>query len=146
MKKLIYLTGIILLSACGQGKVEGNTENTSETKKVQEDHIAVYDFHTTHRCETCLAIEKATKETLSENFKPQMDEEKITFTLLNADAEENQVIAEEYSAFGTTLAITIVKGESKEIIDITNWAFDAIHGDNFKSELTEKLNKALKKL
>ena len=71
---------------------------------------------------------------------------KLLFTLLNADAEENQVIAEEYAAFGTTLAITIVKEESKEIIDITNWAFDAVHGDNFESELTEKLNEALKKL
>lgn len=146
MKKLIYLTGIILISACGQGNVGINPENAPKIQEVQGDYIAVYDFHTTHRCETCLAIEKATKETLKKNFKSQMDEEQITFTLLNADAEENQVIAEEYAAFGTTLAITIVKEESKEIIDITNWAFDAVHGDNFESELTEKLNEALKKL
>ena len=82
MKKLIYLTGIILISACGQGNVEVNPKNAPEIQEVHGDYIAVYDFHTTHRCETCLAIEKATKETLKKNFKSQMDEEQITFYII----------------------------------------------------------------
>lgn len=143
MKKIILLLTTLLLFSCGQ-----SDEESKETSiKVQnKDHIAVYDFHTAHRCETCLAIEKATKETLSKNFKSQVDDQIITFTLINADAEENQNIAEEYEAFGTTLAITIIKNGEKEIIDITNWAFDAVQGDDFETELTEKLNDALEKI
>lgn len=132
-----------LLFSCGQ---TDNGNQQTKTNEPTKDHIAVYDFHTEHRCETCLAIEKATKETLENNFKSQVDDQTITFTLINAEAEENQTLAEEYAAFGTTLAITIFKGEKKEIIDITNWAFDAVHGDNFEKELTEKLNDALTKL
>jgi hypothetical protein len=143
MKKIILLLTTILFFSCGQSNEESKETSIKEQNK---DHIAVYDFHTTHRCETCLAIEKATKETLTKNFKSQVDDQIITFTLINADAEENQNIAEEYEAFGTTLAITIIKNGEKEIIDITNWAFDAVQGDDFEAELTEKLNDALGKL
>jgi hypothetical protein len=143
MNKVIFLMITTLLFSCAQpDKVDQQTS----LKESVKDHIAIYDFHTDHRCETCLAIEKATKLTLETNFKSQLDNETVTFTLINADASENQAIAEEYSAFGTTLAISIVKEGKKEIIDITNWAFDAVHGDDFESELTDKLNSALAKL
>ena len=143
MKNLIYLLAAALFFSCTQSPEKSQELSNTEQNK---DHIAVYDFHSEHRCKTCLAIEKSTKETLDKNFKPEMDDQTITFTLINADANENQKIAEEYSAFGTTLAITIIKGDQKEIIDITNWAFDAVHGDQFESELTKKLNEALTKL
>ena len=146
MKKVIFLMSTVIFFACSQPSETKQTSDSKTTTTIEKDHIAVYDFHTDHRCETCLAIEKATKETLGANFKEQLDENIITFTLINADSEENQTIAEEYSAFGTTLAITIIKDGKKDIIDITNWAFDAIHGDSFKSELTEKLKNALEKL
>ena len=144
MKKLTLLLGISLLFSCGQNTEHKEYEQVSN--EPQKDHIAVYDFHTEHRCQTCLAIEKATKETLNKNFKTELDNQTITFSLINADAEENQNLAEEYAAFGTTLAITIFKGDQKEIIDITNWAFDAVNGERFETELTKKLNDALEKL
>jgi hypothetical protein len=143
MKNVILLLSTVLFFACGSSN---SSKQQSSESVPDHDHVAIYDFHTDHRCETCLAIEKATLATLDENFETELDDQFITFTLINADAEENAVIAEEYGAFGTTLAITIIKGDKKEIIDITNWAFDAIHGDNFESELTEKLNAALAKL
>lgn len=143
MKNIIYLMSTVLLFSCGQTKNENQKQVINQPDK---DHVAVYDFHTDHRCETCLAIEAATKDVLNKNFKQEMDDEIITFSLINADDEENQELAEEYAAFGTTLAITIFKGNQKEIIDITNWAFDAVHGNNFENELTDKLNNALKKL
>lgn len=143
MKNVILLLSAVLFLACG---TSNDSELQAKVEVPNHDHVAIYDFHTDHRCETCIAIEKATLATLEENFETELDDQFITFTLINADAEENQGIAEEYGAFGTTLAITIIKGDKKEIIDITNWAFDAIHGDNFESELTEKLSAALAKL
>lgn len=143
MKTLIILISTVLLFSCGQ---ENKENKQVDVKMPTKNHIAIYDFHTDHRCETCIAIEAAARETLNKNFKSQLNDSTITFTLINADSEENQAVAEEYGAFGTTLAITIIKDGKKEIMDITNWAFDAVHGDNFENELTDKLNNALTKL
>lgn len=135
--------GTVLLFSCGQTAGQNQKQDVNQSDK---DHIAVYDFHTEHRCQTCFAIEAKTREALNKNFKKQMDDETITFSLINADAEENQALVEEYVAYGTTLAITIFKGDKKEIIDITNWAFDAVQGNEFESELTDKLNNSLGKI
>jgi hypothetical protein len=143
MKYLLLLISSALMLSCGLSTPK---EQQATIDTPNKNHIAIYDFHTDHRCETCIAIEKTTKETINTNFKTQLDDKTITFTLINADSEENQTISEEYGAFGTTLAITIIKESKKEIIDITNWAFEAINGEDFNSELTKKLNTALAKL
>lgn len=145
MKKLIFVLSLAVLTACSSSEKETQTneENNVATAK---NYVAVYDFHNANRCETCRAIEAKTKETLNENFEQELKDSLITFTLINAEAEENAALAEEYAAFGTTLAITVFKDGEKEIMDETNWAFDAVHGDDFKKELTEKLNSALSKL
>jgi hypothetical protein len=143
VKHLIFLASSVLLFACNPSNEQQAESANNEPVK---NHVAVYDFHTDHRCETCLAIEKATKETLNKHFKSQLDDETITFALYNADDEKNATLAEKYTAFGTTLAITIFKDGKEEIIDITNWAFEAVHGDNFESELKTQLTDALEKL
>jgi hypothetical protein len=145
MKNLFFSSILViaaLFSSCG------NEVSDSETVSVEinNNHIAVHDFHVTHRCETCINIEEATIETLDNNFKNELENETIVLHLIDADAEENQTLAEEYGAYGSTLAITIFKDGEKEIIDITNWAFDAVHGDNFEPELTDKIKDALAKL
>lgn len=143
MKKAIYFLGLIILSACSASNTD--TESAQVTK-VDKDHIAIYDFHTANRCETCIKIENQTLQTLENHFKNEMEDQTIIFDLINAETPENSGLAEEYGAFGTTLAITIVKGDQKEIIDITNWAFDAVHGANFESELKSKIEESLAKL
>jgi uncharacterized lipoprotein YajG len=145
MKKLIFVLSLAILAACSSPSEEVKT-NEKNPVKTAKNYVAVYDFHSANRCETCRAIEKETKETLNEHFKNELKDSSITFRLINAEAEKNAALAEEYAAFGTTLAITVFKDGEKEIIDETNWAFDAIHGDDFKEELTEKLNSALEKL
>lgn len=143
MKKVIFLLTTLLLFSCG----ESNDDNgKSVIVELDKNHVAVYDFHTDHRCESCLTIERLTKETLNENFGSNLKDSTITFTLINVDAKENQKIAEEYEAFGTALMITVFKDGEEDILDLTEWAFDAIHGDDFKSELKKELNQALKKL
>ena len=140
---LISLLSTVLLFACSPSNDQKPEAPSSEPTK---NHVAVYDFHTDHRCETCLAIEKATKETLNNHFKAQLDDETITFSLYNADDEKNAALAEKYTAYGTTLAITIFNDGKEEIIDITNWAFEAVHGDDFEAELKTQLTEALAKL
>ena len=143
MKKVIFLLTTVLLFSCGESNDKIEKSVQSEPSK---NHVAVYDFHTDHPCESCITIENLTKETLNENFSSNMKDSTITFTLINVDSPENQVMAEEYDAFGTALMITVFKDGEEDILDLTEWAFDAIHGDNFKSELKKELGIALKKL
>ncbi len=145
MKKILSILSLSLLFiSCGEKS--STVEPKLGANNDKDNYIAVYDFHNEHRCVTCLAIEKATKEVLNDTFKKNLDDGTIVFELYNCEAPENRKLAEEYFAFGTTLAITVFKDGEKEIDDITNWAFETVKGDNYKKELIEKLNIALKKL
>ena len=60
IKFVSVITIIILLSACnGQSKKDTNASLDTTISKIE-----VLDFHSTHRCMTCNAIEKNTKYTL----------------------------------------------------------------------------------
>lgn len=143
MKKVIFLLTTLFLFSCSDS-IDKNEAlvNTKPTK----NYVAVYDFHTDHRCESCLIIEQLTKETLNESFPNQLEDSTIVFSLINVDSPENQKIAEEYEAFGTALMITVFKDGEEDILDLTEWAFDAIHGEDFKNELKKELDQALKKI
>lgn len=143
MNKAIYLLSIVFLFSCSES--DEMNKDVPKSKNVK-NHIEVLDFHTDHRCESCLKIEKLTKETLNEFFKKELEEGTITFSLINVDVEENKEVAEEYEAFGTALMISVFKDGEEDLLDLTQWAFEAIHGDAFKSELTKELKIALKKL
>lgn len=143
MKNIIYLFSTLLLFACGESP---ETVEKSVVVQPNKNYVAVYDFHTDHRCESCITIEKLTKETLNEHFSNELKDSTIIFSLVNVDAPENQTIAEEYEAFGTALMINVLKDGEEDVLDLTEWAFDAIHGDDFKNELKKELDQALKKL
>lgn len=143
MKKVIFLLTTLFLFSCSESIDKNEAPaNTKPTK----NHVAVYDFHTDHRCESCITIERLTKETLNESFPNQLEDSTIVFSLINVDSPENQKIAEEYEAFGTALMITVFKDGEEDILDLTEWAFDAIHGEDFKNELKKELDQALKKI
>lgn len=143
--KITFLTVIgFLLFSCSTEMKE--KQSSQETENNKDNYISVYDFHNAHRCVTCIAIEKATKEVLNADFKEEMENGTIVFELFNCEAEENQKLAEEYNAYGTTLAITVYKNGQKEIKDLTNWAFKSVKGDSFKEEFKKEMNDALSKL
>lgn len=83
MKAIKFLTALaisfILISCNNQNK----NKSTSIDKSVSK--IEVFDFHSTHRCMTCNAIEANTKYTLNTYFAPELKEEKITFQVVNVD-------------------------------------------------------------
>lgn len=144
-KFLLILSFSVFLLSCNENETikEKKTEPTSKQNVVQ-----VIDFHSTHRCETCLTIEKKTRETLSNQFKKELDNGTITFETLNIDKKENEAIVEEYLAYGTSLFITVVKDGKSDKTDLTDFAFTNAMADDglFEDGLTEQLNEALKKL
>ena len=126
----------------------GHAQPVEQTSKLQTDMVQVLDFHTTHRCATCNAIEKRSKNALDEYFKTEMDNGTITFETINVDKKENLAISEEFEAFGTSLFLNIIKDGKSEKIDLTDFAFTYARekDDSFEKGFVKEMNKALNKL
>lgn len=145
MKAIKFLTALaisfILISCNNQNK----NKSTSIDKSVSK--IEVFDFHSTHRCMTCNAIEANTKYTLNTYFAPELKEEKITFQVVNVDKKENEKIAEKFEATGTALFLNVIKNGKETQINLTNFAFmNGNSQEEFSKELKTKIETELKKL
>ena len=142
MKKLsalVVIVSLVLFSCKGKAQTE-KTVNEKVANKIE-----VIDFHSTHRCMTCNAIESSTKFTLDTYFKNEVESNKITFQVVNVDEEENLKIAEKFEATGTALFLNVVKDGKEEQIDLTEFAF--MNGNDqkvFSDELKVKIEEALK--
>ena len=114
MKKLFhYLLVFILVLISGftcqaQAQKKAVVSPTTST-------IEVIQFHSEHRCVTCLKIEKLTKETLAKSFKT------VPFRLVNVDEKKNEKMAEQFEATGTALFLYNPKTGKKK--DLTDFAF-----------------------
>lgn len=107
--------------------------------------LLVYDFHITNRCQTCAKIEEVTIETLDTFYRAQLDSGIIVFKTFNCELDENAELVKKYSAYGSTLVLTAVLPEGKEVIvDITDLAFSKIgKKELFVEKLREKIDELL---
>ncbi|QXP69878.1 hypothetical protein H0I29_14820 [Polaribacter sp. R2A056_3_33] len=142
IKILSVLTFVLILSACS-----GEKKNKEQSLDQSTSKIEVIDFHSTHRCMTCNAIEKNTKYTLNTYFSKELEENKITFQVINVDEKENEKVAEKFEATGTALIINVIKNGKETQINLTDFAFmNGNDQDAFSKELKSKLDKQLKML
>jgi hypothetical protein len=130
--------GLIMLTA---------NVNAQTTNEKMTDKIEVIDFHSTHRCITCNAIEMHTRYTLKKYFADELKSGKITFQVINVEKEKNYKLAEKFEASGTSLFMNVIaKGKEKKI-DLTQFAFMKGREKNeFMTGLKEKIEKELKTL
>ena len=137
----VLVISLILTSCNGQDK----NKKTSLDKSVSK--IEVLDFHSTHRCMTCNAIEANTKYTLNTYFSTELKENKITFQVINVDEKENEEIAEKFEASGTALILNVIKNGKESQINLTDFAFlNGNDQDAFSKELKAKIETELKTL
>ncbi len=105
-------------TACNSKKTD--TEQTSHIDKsiqvtapdINTNELSILYFHATRRCATCEAVEKVTKEALTEFYG-----DSIPFHSINRD--EQKELAKEYKVEWQTLLA--IKGDKK--INLTNEAF-----------------------
>lgn len=142
--KIFQFLLIALLSFSSFQMVEKDDTISVDKPK---NRIEVIDFHTTHRCKTCLKIENNAKKLLQTSYKKQMKSGKISFSTINVDKRKNYKIAERYEAAGSALFINVVKNGKETHIDLTDWAFmNAYNDKKFAKELKAKIDKQLKTL
>lgn len=145
MKTIKFITvlaiSLTLTSCNSQTKNKDNSLDQSISK------IEVLDFHSTHRCITCNAIEANTKYTLETYFAKELKEGKITFQVINVDEKENEKIAEKFEASGTSLFLNVIKNGKETQINLTDFAFmNGKDQETFSKELKTKINTELKML
>ncbi len=126
MKKFLNL--LVLLLVVGIGQINGKT-NTESPK--------VYYFHSTHRCVTCQAVEKVTRESLNELYG-----DKISFQSVNNDENANEALMRKFRIKGQTLLI--VKGT--KMVNLTNEAFMNARSnpDKLKAKIKTTIDSMLK--
>ena len=125
----------------------GKTQVKEKSNEIIANKIEVIDFHSTHRCMTCNAIEQNTKFTLEKYFSKELENESITFLVINVDEEENFNMAEKFEATGTSLFLNVISDGKESKIDLTNFAFmKGNDKDVFSEELKAKIEEELKKI
>lgn len=94
-----------------------DTSGQNDKKQVisQQSTIEVIQFHSEHRCVTCLKIEKLTRATLAKSYPA------IPFRLVNVEDKSNEKIAEQFEATGTALFLYSPKTGKK--LNLTEFAF-----------------------
>jgi hypothetical protein len=137
----VLVIGLILASCNSQDKNQATSLDKSISK------IEVFDFHSTHRCMTCNAIEANTKYTLNAYFSEELKDDIITFQVINVDEKENEKIAQKFKASGTALILNVIKQGKETQINLTDFAFmDGNDQDTFSKELKAKIDTELKTL
>ena len=140
IKIFAVLTIVLILTACSGEKKKNEQSLDQAISKIE-----VMDFHSTHRCMTCNAIEKNTKYTLNTYFSKELEENKITFQVINVDEKENEKVAEKFEAAGTALILNVIKNGKETKIDLTDFAFmNGNDQDVFSKELKAKIDTELK--
>ncbi|WP_218646025.1 nitrophenyl compound nitroreductase subunit ArsF family protein [Winogradskyella helgolandensis] len=131
-----------MLTSCnGQNKSNDQSLDQSVSK------IEVMDFHSTHRCMTCNAIEANTRFTLDTYFSDELQTDKISFAVINVDEEKNEKLAEKFEASGTALILNVIKNGKETTIDLTEFAFmNGTDQDAFSKGLKTKIDTQLKTL
>ncbi len=138
---VITIVSIVLFSC------NGKAQKKDEIKVIITNKIEVMDFHSTHRCMTCNAIESSTKYTLDTYFLEELKNESITLQIVNVDDEKNYNLAEKFEATGTALFLNVIVDGKETQIDLTEFAF--IKGNDqeaFSTELKAMLETELKKI
>ena len=113
------------------------TATNSMAQNKQTAAIEIIQFHSEHRCVTCVLIEKLTRKTLVNNFPA------IPFSLVNVDDKKNAKKAEQFEAAGTALYLyNPATGKKK---DLTDFAFmKAGDEKKFEAELKKYIEDFIK--
>jgi hypothetical protein len=132
VNSLIIIASMAFFMACGN--TANNSDKTSdkvstEQTSIEASKVTVYYFHTSRRCETCLAVEGVSSKAIKDFYKGT-----IGFESFNIEEDDGAKMAEKMGV--SSSALIIKRGDQK--IDITPEAF------MYGREQGEKLRELIK--
>lgn len=129
MKQILFLIlSAFLLTSCGSGSnKQAETANPAAATAAEYSAdqsvtpadpsvVYVYYFHGSQRCKTCIAVEKAARESVAALYGEQ---EQVRFVEVPTDDAANKGLVEQYGV--TWNALIVAKGDDH--VDITQKAF-----------------------
>jgi hypothetical protein len=128
----LFVFTAFMFAACSS-----EAQQTKPTVATNKAAIEVIQFHSEHRCVTCVLIEKLARKTLTNNFPT------VPFSLINVDDKKNAKKAEQFEAAGTALYLyNPATGKKK---DLTDFAFiKAGDEKKFEAELKKYIEDFIK--
>jgi len=117
MKKLILVICIVAVSALVLLAVKSMPQaNAADSKPSVSsgNQVIAYYFHGTFRCDSCLKIEKYSREAIEQNFKNEINSGKLVFKVINIEDKGNEHFMNDYQLYTKSLVITLVK-DGKEV-------------------------------
>ena len=95
--------GAVAIGVARESSKSGVADAASAPSE-QPQVVTVYYFHGETRCETCLAIERATERVVNERFAEELAEGTLRYEAVNYDAPSERHFREDYDlAFGTVV-------------------------------------------
>lgn len=130
------LLGLVLsITSCNS---QGNKEVAAQT--VNSQKVAVYYFHFTRRCATCMAVEENARKAVEALYPNEIKAGEYSFTSLNLDETSTKGIADKLGVGGQ--AMMVVHGDKK--LDITSAAWMSAHDlEKMKVEIKSGVDKVL---
>jgi len=118
MKKIILIVCLVaavgLLALAGSHKFLQGDALASNSSAIEGSKVIAYYFHGNFRCDSCLKIEKYSKEAIEQNFKNEIDSGKLVFKVVNVEDKGNEHFMNDYQLYTKSLVITLVK-DGKEV-------------------------------
>jgi len=125
----------------------GNAVKDDSPANVKPDKIAVYYFHGTRRCPTCLGIQKGISDTIEDKFKQAIEAGMLVFEEFNTEDSANKHYAEKFNLSFSTMIVAAQAGD--KIVKWINadkvWQY-AHQQEDLKAYVEENVNAYLKLL
>ncbi len=121
------------------------SKSTSQQKDLAgtaSDVVEVYYFHFERRCASCIALEKAAKETVESAYAGPIKDGKLVFRVYNLDQKETETIAQKYMVVMPTLLI--VKGDKQNDLTDIGFRYASSDPEKFRNELKSAIDAYLK--
>ena len=109
--------------------------------------VAVYYFHGTNRCQTCLKIEALSEQAMKTSFASELSDGRITWQVLNYELPENKKYVDDYQLYSQSLIVLkFADGKRVEWKNLTDiWELvgdDAAFEDYVRREVNAYLGEA----
>ncbi|MEO0293481.1 MAG: nitrophenyl compound nitroreductase subunit ArsF family protein [candidate division WOR-3 bacterium] len=125
-------------------KNETKTQNSAPKKEEKKKKVLAYYFHGTHRCPTCLTIERYSKEAIESYFARELKDGILEFSSINVEEPENRHFIQDYQLYTKSLIISLWEdNKEKKWKNLTEvWSY--VHSkENFYQYVKNEVEKFL---
>lgn len=126
----------LFLASCGKNEKSDFVNQSDKTC------VEILYFHGDMRCKSCYAMQKGVSELLDDQFKDEVKDGKIVFTIIDITTPEGERIADNYGVTWSSLYLNNWKDGNEERNDLTKDGFKYAvkNPDKFKGIVTDQIN------